>query len=53
MNTNSRQEPTPDECADNPDQEITYKSEPRSSDNLTGQPTRYNTDYENDQEIFT
>src|ERR1700730_5921043 len=53
MNTNSRQQPASDERADNSDQEITDQPEACSSNNLSGQPTRYNADQQNDQETFT
>jgi len=53
MNTDSRQEPAANKSANNPDQEIADQSEAGPSNNLTGQPTRYYTDYNDDEETFT
>ena len=52
MDTNSRQQPLPYECADNAEYEVADEPEPGSSYDLSGQPAGNKTDHHYDQETF-
>jgi len=52
MDTNSRQQPVANKCADNTYEEIADKSESGPPHDFSGQPASNKTDYQFDQKTF-
>jgi hypothetical protein len=53
MDTQSGQQPIADESADDADAKIRHKAETGASHDLTGEPTRDQSDHQNDEQTFT
>jgi hypothetical protein len=53
MDTKLREQPTADECADDPDNEIANQSKPRALHDLASQPSGDHADQQYDQQTFT